>query len=163
MRLAAIVVLLSACGTSKQEEKRSNDKPEAPPAATAPQKPSEPPPDDKSSAPAGCEEARVHFDFNSYQLPADAKATVETFAANCVKGKSTRVTIEGNADERGTEEYNLSLGENRARTVARYLELLGADKSKVKTISYGKDSPVCTDHDESCWKQNRRVALKPAK
>ena len=162
MRLAAIVLLLGACATSKQEEKRSSDKTEAPP-ATTPQKPeAPPPPEEKSSAPTACEEARVLFDFNSYQLPADAKATVETFA-NCIKGKGVRVTIEGNADERGTEEYNLSLGENRARTVARYLELLGTDKHKVKTISFGKDSPLCTEHEESCWKQNRRVALKPSK
>jgi len=108
-----------------------------------------------------CEEAKVRFEFNSTTLASDAKSTLEKVAACLKSNAKVRVTIEGNADERGTEEYNLSLGENRAQSVARYLELLGADRERVKTVSYGKGNPECSEHDEACWARNRRAALKP--
>jgi peptidoglycan-associated lipoprotein len=66
------------------------------------------------------------------------------------------VTIEGHCDERGTREYNLALGERRANSVANYLTALGIDKSRISTISYGKERPICTDSNEACWSQNRR-------
>ena len=70
------------------------------------------------------------------------------------------VTIEGNADERGTDEYNLALGDQRATSVARYLKALGASPTQLKTVSYGKEKPLCTEHDEECWAKNRRAAVK---
>jgi peptidoglycan-associated lipoprotein len=72
------------------------------------------------------------------------------------------VTIQGNADERGTEEYNMALGDRRATTVAHYLESLGASAAQLKTVSYGKENPLCTEHDEECWAKNRRAELKAA-
>ncbi len=109
-----------------------------------------------------CEEAKVRFEFNSTTLASDAKSTLEKVAACLKSNAKVRITIEGNADERGTEEYNLSLGENRAQSVARYLELLGADRDRVKTVSYGKANPECSEHDEACWARNRRAGIKPS-
>jgi peptidoglycan-associated lipoprotein len=67
------------------------------------------------------------------------------------------VTVEGHCDERGTEEYNLHLGEKRANSVKKYLVTMGADVGKLKSISYGKERPANPAHDESAWSQNRRV------
>ena len=66
------------------------------------------------------------------------------------------LTVEGHCDERGTREYNLALGERRANSIANYLTALGLDKARVSTISYGKERPICTDSNESCYSQNRR-------
>jgi peptidoglycan-associated lipoprotein len=108
-----------------------------------------------------CGLVRVHFDFNSSQVAESDKPVLEK-AALCLKqDHKLHVTVEGNADERGTEEYNLALGDHRARSVAKYLEALGASSAQLKTISYGKEQPECNDHDESCWAQNRRAAVRP--
>jgi peptidoglycan-associated lipoprotein len=110
-----------------------------------------------------CDEVKVHFAFNSTEIEPQDKPKLEK-AASCVKGhRNVKLTIEGNADERGTEEYNLALGEQRAQSVARYLELLGASRDALKTVSYGETNPVCTTQDEACWSQNRRAAVKPTK
>ena len=69
------------------------------------------------------------------------------------------VTIEGHADERGTNEYNLALGERRANAVSDYLGSLGVAGDRLRTISYGEERPVCTESDESCWSQNRRAHM----
>jgi peptidoglycan-associated lipoprotein len=107
-----------------------------------------------------CVGARVQFPFNSADLPEGANQALQRTARCLTASPSITLTIEGNADERGTEEYNLALGEQRAKAVARYLKNLGATEAQLKTISYGKDQPLCTDHDEACWEKNRRAALK---
>ena len=71
------------------------------------------------------------------------------------------VTIEGNADERGTEDWNLALGDKRATAVEDNLRQLGVSAAQLKTVSYGKDRPLCSQHNEECWAKNRRAALKP--
>jgi peptidoglycan-associated lipoprotein len=69
------------------------------------------------------------------------------------------IMIDGNTDERGTVEYNLALGDKRARAVAEYLKDLGVSDPQLATVTYGKDRPLCEGHDESCWHQNRRADL----
>jgi peptidoglycan-associated lipoprotein len=109
-----------------------------------------------------CQSMRVSFPFNSSELSAADRSSLER-GADCIKADhSLHVTIEGNADERGTEEYNLALGDRRANAVAKYLENLGASQGQLKTVSYGKENPVCNEHDEACWSQNRRADLKLA-
>ncbi len=73
--------------------------------------------------------------------------------------RSSSVTIEGHADERGTNEYNLALGDRRANAVRDYLSSLGVGGERLRTISYGEERPVCTESDESCWSQNRRAHM----
>jgi peptidoglycan-associated lipoprotein len=118
--------------------------------------------EDISSGLAECTQVRVHFPFNSAELD-PAELTALQRSARCLKGDSSlHVSIQGNADERGTEEYNLALGDRRATAVAKYLESLGASQMQLGTVSYGKENPLCTEHDEACWAKNRRAELSAA-
>lgn len=99
---------------------------------------------------------RVFFGFDKYNLKADARATLEKQAVWLKKYPQVTVTVEGHADERGTREYNLALGERRANSAKEYLVSLGVDASRIKTISYGKERPVALGHNEAAWAQNRR-------
>ena len=110
---------------------------------------------------AECSTVRVHFDFNGSDIKDNDKPPL-TRISRCLRAEhALKVTIEGNADERGTEEYNLALGQKRASVVARYLEALGVGANQLKTISYGYEKPVCEEHNEECWAKNRRAAVKP--
>jgi peptidoglycan-associated lipoprotein len=99
---------------------------------------------------------RVHFALDRYDLAPEAEATLQRQAALLQNHPQTRVTIEGHADERGTREYNLALGERRAETVRNYLVALGVAADRISVISYGKERPECADAAEPCWAQNRR-------
>ena len=98
----------------------------------------------------------VHFDTDSYSLNAEAQADLQKQAAWLQEYRQHMVTIEGHADERGTREYNLALGERRAQAVVNYLTALGIDTARLKEVSYGKEKPVCPDANDACWNQNRR-------
>jgi peptidoglycan-associated lipoprotein len=116
---------------------------------------------DISAGLAECSSVRIHFDFNASELRPEERPALERMS-RCLKADhAMHVTVEGNADERGTQEYNLALGDRRATAVAKYLELLGASQGQLKTVSYGKENPLCTEHDEECWSKNRAAALKP--
>ena len=107
-----------------------------------------------------CSLVRVHFDFNEWTLRSEEKPSLDRVARCLRADQKLHVTIEGNADERGTEEYNLQLGAKRATQVQRYLEALGVSDAQLKTISYGFEKPLCTEHNGACWAQNRRAGLK---
>jgi peptidoglycan-associated lipoprotein len=111
---------------------------------------------------AECSSVRVHFPFNSSEIDDSDKPGLDR-AARCLKAETAmHVTVAGNADERGTEEYNMALGDRRAHTVTDYLKALGASEAQLKTVSYGKEQPICSDHDEACWARNRRADLAVA-
>jgi peptidoglycan-associated lipoprotein len=99
---------------------------------------------------------RVFFGFDKYDLTPEAQATLERQAAWMQQHPSVTVTVEGHADERGTREYNLALGERRANSVKNYLVALGVDQNRVTTISYGKERPAVSGSSEEAWAQNRR-------
>jgi peptidoglycan-associated lipoprotein len=99
---------------------------------------------------------RVHFALDRYDLAPEAEATLQRQAALLQNHPQTRVTIEGHADERGTREYNLALGERRAETVRNYLVALGVAADRISVISYGKERAECAEAAEPCWAQNRR-------
>lgn len=110
---------------------------------------------------AECALVRVHFDFGDAALKAPEYPAMARMA-RCLKADhGMKLDIAGNADERGTEEYNLALGDKRARAVARYLENLGVSEGQLNTVSFGKERPLCTEHNEDCWQQNRRARLAP--
>jgi peptidoglycan-associated lipoprotein len=111
---------------------------------------------------AACFAIRIHFDFNSAELIPDDHAQLQRSARCLNADQALHVTVEGNADERGTEEYDLALGDRRAQTGAAYLQKLGVAQDRLKTVSYGKANPICGQHDEACWAQNRRADLKLA-
>lgn len=100
---------------------------------------------------------RVFFDFDRSTLRADARATLDRQASWLQKYGNVSVQIAGNADERGTEEYNLALGQRRANSAADYLKARGVADARITTISYGKDRPTCLEHNEQCWAQNRNA------
>jgi len=99
----------------------------------------------------------VYFDFDKSTIRADQKGRIQK-NAQYLKGKrSARVIIEGNTDERGTNEYNMALGERRAQSAMKYLVNLGVAASRISTISYGEEKPLNRGHDELAWSQNRRA------
>jgi peptidoglycan-associated lipoprotein len=100
----------------------------------------------------------VYFAYDSTTLDAEATATIDRNAAWLRRWTSTRVRIEGHADERGTSEYNLALSSQRATTVRQYLTSLGIAADRLTIVGYGEEQPTCTDATEGCWRQNRRGA-----
>lgn len=99
---------------------------------------------------------RVLFETDSSDLTQQARTTLEAQAQWLGQYQNLGVSIEGHADERGTREYNLALGERRANAVKNYLVSLGVDASRVNTVSFGKERPAVEGSDESAWSQNRR-------
>ncbi len=102
---------------------------------------------------------RVFFDYDKYDVQAAGQATLSKAAAWLKKYPQVSVAVEGHADERGTREYNLALGERRANSVKDFLVAQGVPASRLKTVSYGKERPVALGHDEAAWAQNRRGVL----
>jgi peptidoglycan-associated lipoprotein len=99
---------------------------------------------------------RVFFDFDKYNLGSESRLVLEKQALWLKKYRLVTVNIEGHADERGTREYNLALGERRANSVKDYLVALGVAADRIRTISYGKERPVALGSNEAAWAQNRR-------
>ncbi len=99
----------------------------------------------------------IHFDYNKYFIRDNAKPVLEANAAWLNKFSSAKILIEGHCDERGTEEYNLALGEKRAKSTMDYLSSLGISADRLKIISYGKSQPFDMGHNETAWQRNRRA------
>jgi peptidoglycan-associated lipoprotein len=112
----------------------------------------------KSSAtPASSPLKDVLYEFDRYDLSADARATLRANADWLKSNPSARVEIEGHCDERGTNEYNLALGAKRAQAAREFLSTLGIPADRLSTISYGQEIPVCREQTEDCWSKNRRA------
>ncbi len=108
----------------------------------------------------------VYFDYDKNDIRADSRDTL-TKDADVIKrileaDPSFTIVVEGHCDERGSEEYNLALGDRRALAVKEYLVQLGVPEGRLRTISFGKERPVCTDENEACYQRNRRGHLAPA-
>jgi peptidoglycan-associated lipoprotein len=169
--IAAMAV--SACG----KKPAPAAPPPPPPPATRPETPPPPPP---PPAPAPAPEPKapteeelfekmtleelnakkplgdVFFALDSSDLSDEGRALLQKNSGWLKRWNSTRVSVEGHCDERGTAEYNLGLGERRATAVKSYLVSLGVATDRLATVSKGKEQPVCTEADESCWARNRR-------
>jgi len=101
----------------------------------------------------------VYFDFDQYALTAESRAVLLAHADK-LKGASVAVRLEGHADERGSREYNLALGEKRANAVRDFLVTQGVNGSSLEVVSFGEEQPAATGSDEASWSQNRRVEVK---
>jgi peptidoglycan-associated lipoprotein len=99
---------------------------------------------------------KIYFDFDSADLSASARTTLSKNAATLMKEASAKIVIEGNCDERGSAEYNLALGERRAKSAQQYLIALGVKADRLSTISYGKEKPAVQGRDEAAMAKNRR-------
>ena len=168
--LIAAAALIAACETAPEDSAATSGAGDtAAPAATAaaPSAPAEAMPMKAMGPAEGTQEDlvanvgdRVFFDYDKSSIKSDAQTVLQRQAAWLKNNPSVRVTIEGHCDERGTREYNLALGERRANAVKDYLTALGIDRSRVKTLSYGKERPVALGSNETAWAQNRRGETK---
>lgn len=102
-------------------------------------------------------EVSVHFPFDVDAVQPEDRATVLAHGKYLSENRDSKVRLEGNADERGSSEYNLALGQRRANNVKKLLILSGVKESQITTVSYGEEKPRATGHDEASWAQNRRV------
>lgn len=100
---------------------------------------------------------KVYFDFDKSNIKPEFEPKLKGNAAWMTANAGSKVTIEGHCDERGSVEYNIALGDRRANSAKSYMKNLGVAEAKLSTISYGKERPVCSEHKESCWWQNRRA------
>ena len=108
---------------------------------------------------AAFEDEHIHFDFDKYVLTPRAMMILDDKAAYLREHSGVRVLVEGHADERGSNEYNLALGDRRANSAKNYLIKSGVAESRITTISYGEEQPLCKQQNESCWSRNRRGAF----
>lgn len=99
----------------------------------------------------------VLFDYDRYTIKPDARPVLDAVASFLGNNSNLNVVIEGHCDERGTDEYNLALGEKRARATKEYLVSLGVSPLRMIIITYGEEKPLCKEKDEACWQQNRRA------
>jgi peptidoglycan-associated lipoprotein len=108
----------------------------------------------------------AYFDYNQHTLRPDAETALRTDAQTLGdiirQYPDFKLTVEGHCDERGSDEYNLALGDARAKQAREYLSTLGLPGNQLATISYGKDKPICSEHDEACWQKNRRAHITQA-
>ena len=166
---AVAVVGLGACA-----KKQPPAPPPPPPVAPEAPPPAPPPPPKPEVAPVVDEYARlkamgseeidrmgfltdIHFDFDRSDIREGDRAVLGRNADALKRFDFLRVTVEGHCDERGTVEYNLALGERRAKAAFDYLVSLGVPAERLKTVSYGKEVPVCSQSSEDCWQRNRRA------
>jgi peptidoglycan-associated lipoprotein len=154
--------LLVACASEKPKEPEAAPAPtpvaETPAAAPAPAPMVA---GDPLNDPASILAKRsVYFPFDVSAVQEVDKPVVMAHAKYLSEHPDHKVRVEGNADERGSNEYNLALGQRRAESVKKMLQLGGAKASQIETVSYGEEKPVCTEHNEACWSQNRRSDIK---
>lgn len=109
------------------------------------------------AAAAAAKLMRVHFDFDRYELKQEARMILAGNAAYLKANPTAKIRIEGHCDERGSDEYNLALGERRAMAAKSYLQSLGVDTSRLTIISYGEEKPLDTRNNEVAWSKNRRA------
>ncbi len=163
LKAAMVAALVATAACSKKKEELP---PPPPPAAPveAPTPTPTPTPVTSTVVPGSVEDFiqqagsdRVFFEFDSYQLDSASQATLTKQAGWLAQYSNVKVTIEGHADERGTREYNLALGERRANSVKNFLAGQGVAADRISVISYGKERPAVEGSDESAWAQNRRA------
>ena len=176
--LACAAVALSACAGHQNVKGSGTSTPPAAssvPEATTPPPATEQQPQGAETAPVQSEQGFqgnplddpnsplhqrvVYFDFDKSDIKPEGKPILEAHAKYLSGHPDVHVVLEGNTDERGTREYNMALGERRAKAVYQYLTLLGVSPSQLKVISYGEERPAALGHDESAWSKNRRVEL----
>ncbi len=162
--MGMMIVLLAAAGCQKKTTKGVEPEPAPPaekPEVTQPSKQV-----DEESAQQMQESTEpaiplqfqtVYFEFDKYAIPADQRSNLAKNAEVLKAHPDAKILIEGHCDERGTIEYNLSLGEKRANTIKQYLVNYGISPSRLSTISYGEEKPADPDHNEKAWARNRRA------
>lgn len=173
--LVSGAMLTTACGKKKVATPAPAPAPPPPPPPTTPPTPPAPAPPPAAPAPAAPTEdelfakmslddlnakgvlADVFFALDSIELGSDARSVLQKNTDYLKRRASTKVLVEGHADARGTNEYNLALGENRARVTRDQLVARGVAASRITLVSYGEERPTCRERSENCWAHNRRA------
>lgn len=155
---AALVASLAACAKKTKPEAPVSDTMD-PPAETMPAQDDGRFTADDLDSDSCLRQRVVYFDLDQDTLKPEFEAIMACHAKYLQDQPSSRVTLEGNADERGSREYNRGLGERRGNAVSSALEGNGGSASQLSVVSYGEERPTCTDSNESCWSQNRRVEI----
>ncbi len=162
VRVALVALLCVGAAACTKKEVKS---PPPPPAPEAPVAQTPPPVSNGKYTPAdldtdACLRQRVvYFDFNKTEIKPEFQQIIACHAKYLQDRPTARIRLEGNTDERGTREYNLGLGERRGDAVSSALQAAGGSASQISVISYGKEKPVCREHNEACWSKNRRVDI----
>ncbi|HZS67774.1 MAG TPA: peptidoglycan-associated lipoprotein Pal [Burkholderiales bacterium] len=165
--LSAATLVLASCATEEQKpagQAPVEGKPGAPqPVQTQPVKPVETPKAGAASPFAALKDPKsilskrsVYFDFDKFEVKAEYRPLVEAHAKFLRDNPSAKMLIQGNADERGSREYNVGLGQRRSDAVKKMLTLLGAREDQIEAVSLGEEKPACSEHSEECWAKNRR-------
>jgi peptidoglycan-associated lipoprotein len=152
-----VLALAPGCSSRKKVSPQAQIEPPPTETTPAPSGENQPPPathDENTGERLSLEDA--FFDFDDFNLRTDAKSALETDGKYLQKNGDTKIIIEGHCDERGSVEYNLALGDRRAKAAFDYLVSLGVPAARLKTVSYGKEIPLCQDSNEECWSRNRR-------
>jgi peptidoglycan-associated lipoprotein len=157
-----LFTVLVLAGCSKNNEVAESAPPPPPPPTEAPAETPSAPPAESTPPSAGESTVQdqlrdVYFDYDSANLSAEAQSILDADGKVLMDNASVSVQIEGHCDERGTVEYNLSLGDRRAQSARDYLVRYGVPASRLSTVSYGEERPFATGSDESAWAQNRRA------
>ncbi|MEO9079979.1 MAG: peptidoglycan-associated lipoprotein Pal [Rhodanobacter sp.] len=156
--LVALLCVGAAACSKKQEVKPQPPVEQAAPAPVAPVSSNKYTPADLDTD-ACLRQRVVYFDFDKSEIKPEFQQIMACHAKYLQDRPSAQMRLEGNTDERGTREYNLGLGERRGNAVASALQANGASASQMTVISYGKEKPVCRQHNEDCWSKNRRVEI----
>jgi peptidoglycan-associated lipoprotein len=161
MKKLALLMILMLAGSCKNKEIVDETPPPPPVVQEKPVEPPPPPPPPPPKPTLKAEQLKtVYFDFDKFALRADSKAALDANYALLTEFPDAIIKIEGHADERGTVEYNIALGDKRANAAKDYLIGLGLAKNRVSTISYGEERPAVVGHDEAAWAKNRRCEFK---
>lgn len=161
--LAFATLAISACSSTSTP--KTSEAVTPPPEKTVESKPVETAPAPKTDTESSklaeqlleMQKQSVYFDFDRFDIKPEYRELIQQRAEFMKAHGNVVVTLEGNADERGSTEYNLALGNKRANAVGNALKLIGVPDKQIKTASYGEEHPRLTCHEEQCWKENRRV------
>ena len=159
LSMVCLAMVVGGCGGKKPPEE-----PAQPPVQETTEAPPPPPAETTTTTPTEKPALRlsaVYFEFDRYDLRDDARATLGANGKSLQDNASVNIRIEGHCDERGTTEYNLALGEKRAKAAYDYLVSYGIPASRLSTVSYGEERPADPGHDEMAWAKNRRAEFVP--
>jgi peptidoglycan-associated lipoprotein len=166
--IAAALLVVAGCSTTPEEQAAASVEERkaaaaSPGSAVAVQRPHMPSVDvskplaQPGVAPAGTLAKRtIFFAYDEFAVPEEYRPLIETHARHLRTNPAARMLVQGNADERGSREYNVALGQRRAESVKKMLMLFGAAESQIEAVSLGEEKPLCRDHQENCWSKNRR-------
>lgn len=169
-----LVAMLAACSSKAVKEEPAAPVEDKSPAAAQPAAPAASTAPEATTAPATeaavavnpltdpnniLSKRSIYFDFDKDEVKAEFRPLVEAHAKYLVEHPDARVMLQGNADDRGSREYNLALGQRRAVSVKKVMNVLGVQDKQIETVSYGEEKARCSEQAESCWSQNRRTDI----